>query len=139
MRDMEKLHIEYLGYKDPLTDDEATLLLEHTEEKRIDINWMKVGRQSNHDLTNWSKLSIKDQSCIFLNKAQECTVYDYRPMNCRKLLVVTEPKFCSTVDYPKHEVSRVNHIDSEILATAVGTATEFGPMAQMLLKSKEKR
>ncbi len=120
-----------------VTDDEVNLLLEHIEEEKIELDWEKIKRQSNHDLSNWKDQAVPDRSCVFLNENNECKVYNYRPMNCRKLLVITDPKHCDIISYPKHQVGRINSIQAEILATAVGTATEFGPMAKMILKANK--
>lgn len=32
--------------------------------------------------------------CVFLNKEGECGIYDYRPSECRYLLVVSDPEKC---------------------------------------------
>lgn len=121
-----------------VTNDETEVLLEYSKEQGIEIDWGKAERQSKHNIDTWKNQSAEDIKCVFLNDDNECSVYEYRPSVCRKLFVITEPKYCDIVGYPKHQVGRVNSIDAEILATAIGTAAvEFDTLPKMLLKYKK--
>jgi Fe-S-cluster containining protein len=46
----------------------------------------------------WAAVLSGDNRCVFLGPDSACTVYQDRPSSCRKLLVVSHPKECGTLD-----------------------------------------
>jgi len=119
-----------------LTIDEAELLLKYCKQESIEVDWEKAKRQSKHDGSNWQQLSPEDQECVFL-KNDMCSVYEWRPIVCRKLIVLSDAKYCDTITYPNHVVQRVNVPEVEIITSAIWNATESGTTPRMLLKAKE--
>jgi Fe-S-cluster containining protein len=86
---------------------------------------------------DWQRLPIEDRACVFLTPAGECAIYAYRPMACRKYLVVSDPADCDTVAKPGHRIAMLISPDAEIAYSASMTVFEHGTMAAMLLREIE--
>jgi len=74
-----------------ITSAEADLLARHVTGEHA----KQFMKQSDHNLDNWRELPYQDRKCAFLVNG-ECSVYEYRPVSCRKYLVVNDPKKCNT-------------------------------------------
>ena len=115
-----------------ITEDEAELLVKHVADARIDIDINKLERQSKADA--WLKQTAEDRKCQFLDKDGACKVYEYRPMNCRRHLVITEPELCDAIKYPKGEVGRMSVFEAEAITTAIMTTCKTDSMPKLLLE-----
>lgn len=116
-----------------VTMEEAILLYEFAKENYIEIDWEKAKRQSKYNVENWLKQPKEDCSCLFLDeKSGTCKVYQYRPMNCRKLFSLDDVEKC----YPFQGIillKRFVYYKAEALASAVATATHVQTLSTLLL------
>lgn len=116
-----------------ITKDEATLLKIGAKSEGVSIDWQRLTRQVGHDDMSWDKLDPEDRSCVFLVD-NKCSIYEYRPSNCRKQLAVSDPKICDTSVNQDENVTYLNLWKVEIIQSVVMTVSESGNMAEMLLK-----
>lgn len=116
-----------------ITDDEAELLVKHAIEENIQIDVDRLSKQESKTIEQWSELTAQDRKCVFLDNDNGCCkVYEYRPISCRTLLVVSDPKHCDT-DNPESLISKFSMLEANIVASAVMNATNTGTMAKLLL------
>ncbi len=121
-----------------ITRDEAILIHEYCQHEEIKINTDKLKRQSKYDLTNWFEQPKEDWPCVFLNLfTKSCTIYEYRPVSCRKLYALSEPEFCDIND-PDKKVCRFVNAHVEIISSAMMNATPSGIMPEILLNHLSK-
>lgn len=86
------------------------------EAVKLNVDTEKLKRQSKiSNPMQWRDLSIDDRKCVFL-KDNICTVYDKRPLYCKKMKVVTDPKYCS---YDEGKIGHVISLVAEILHTSL--------------------
>ena len=43
---------------------------------------------------DWSKLQIEERRCVLLNHDGECSIYEYRPIACRKNVSMSNADYC---------------------------------------------
>lgn len=113
-----------------ITGHEAQLIVEWCASNDLVIDKAKLIRQSKlTDASTWTK-SV-DKQCIFL-KDGICSIYQVRPMTCRKYLVASPPRKCnSTV---KKLVKQFVDIKIEVIVSAVQNISLFLPLPEQLLK-----
>lgn len=114
-----------------VTWDEASLLLEVAEDK---IDWDHLNAQ----LPGHQNIEYKKRACVFL-KDGECSVYENRPISCRKYLVANDPEKCDSEKYPAGQTKVLYMRAAELLATSMMTLQNTGSMALMLHKVKIQR
>lgn len=119
-----------------ITLDEAELLLERAKEINYPIDWKMIDAQAQVGSENWKYLVPKQKKCVFLNEANSCSVYEYRPASCRKHMVLSDPKMCDGEVNPTGKILKVTNTYAEIIATGILNACESGSMGAMLLKAK---
>jgi len=116
--------------------DEAELLVEYCKEQNITIDQDKLKSQLTPNADIFNKLPIQDRKCVFLDESGCCTVYEHRPSACRKLIAISEPKFCDVDNYFGAKVSKLVSTEAEVMTSAsLNAAKETGTMAEMLLKT----
>ena len=78
-----------------VTEDEAALLAEIVNNGHP-IDWTKMFVQANVENSSkeFFQLPYSMRSCIFLDKAGSCTIYEDRPVVCRTNYVVSSPDLC---------------------------------------------
>lgn len=120
-----------------ITDDEAKLLIQFSNENNIKIDWGRINKQSlvidDHE---YMKLDIDTKRCVFIDDSGMCGVYEHRPASCRKLHVLGDAIQCDTSGNPGGQVKWFISIQAEIITSAMFNATENGQMASMLIKNK---
>lgn len=90
-------------------------------------------KQSHYDFTTWDTQSHEQRKCVFL-KNNLCSVYEHRPIACRKYFVASDPKDCdSTEGFDKRVQVAVYH-KSELFAAVLLTRYEFGTLPKLLYK-----
>ena len=116
--------------------DEALLIIGSTLERKIYLDWGKIKRQAlaKND-EEWSKLTRDEQRCIFLNKKNACSIYEYRPAACRKYFVISDSDNCNTTT--KGSVARWAPIQAEIIYSAMANAKLSATLPIQLLAVKE--
>lgn len=121
-----------------ISDDEATLLLAYSKEIGFEIDFDKLKKQSEtKDEKDFMGLRPRHRRCVFLNKENECGVYEHRPSACRKLVVISDPKLCDTIANKGAEVGRLVSLEAEVVTSSSLNCTESGSMAEMILKHKK--
>lgn len=111
---------------------EAQLLVDYLDDD--DIAWLKAQSGHNNDVDSWKKMPNSQRKCVFLEN-NECSVYEDRPLNCRKMLVVSPPEMCD-MDLENSAVNGVVDLPLEAM-TGVAGYEEFGPLPEMLIKEYE--
>jgi len=119
-----------------ITDDEGKLMTKYAKEKGVEIDYEHLKRQNVPSDVEYNKLSVKDRKCIFLDSFASCSIYDHRPMSCRKVLVVSDPLDCDTENRPGAKVGQLTDTEAEVIASAALNVTESGGIAEILLKLK---
>lgn len=90
--------------------------------------------QSQYNLGTWGKIPYKERKCVFL-KNNECSVYEDRPLSCRKYAVVNSPKRCNT-EHEIHKTTILANGQAEAATAAVHLKWGNQSMAKQLLKFK---
>lgn len=109
--------------------EEAKLLLDE-----YDIDWEHIRRQLMVD--DHYKLNYKDRKCVFL-KNNECSVYENRPLSCRKYFVMNDPVICDENLNPKGKTTVLAMGPLELLWAGMQNYLDSGWMPEMLLKAKK--
>jgi Fe-S-cluster containining protein len=112
---------------------EAALLVEIAREAGMQIDQARLERQNRYTMDNWREQPAADKACVFLGGDGACTVYEFRPNACRKLLVVTDPALCDAEKYPLDSVGRWFSWEAEILESAALEVFGAALMPRLLL------
>lgn len=106
--------------------------LEHRKEKLL---LQKDLKQDDFVL----KLSYQDASCVFLNDIGACSIYKYRPLMCRKYLVITPPEMCSTENKILNDVASTICPEVEVIVSAMFSleCETIGNIATKMLQKME--
>lgn len=118
-----------------ITTEEAILILSYCKEKNIPIDWETLEKQKLLDVDTHVKAPKNIRRCIFLDKKENCKIYEHRPISCRKMYSLDNPQDCDSSKAIK-KIARFVSPKAEIIACGVINATEFGSMASTLLKLK---
>ncbi|MEK2687689.1 YkgJ family cysteine cluster protein [Bdellovibrio sp. GT3] len=98
----------------------------------IDRN--RLHRQSLRELQDplWKQgMRNQDNPCVFLNSEGSCSVYEHRPVMCRRHSVTTPAKNCETLD-ATITVRYFPKVDLYISAANEDSTVLIGPMAKMI-------
>lgn len=120
-----------------ITNDEAELLTQYASEEGIEIDYDTLEKQIVNNNDEYMALEAKTRRCIFLDKEGGCSVYEHRPMACRKLIVVSDSKHCDTELRLGDRVGKLVDLEAEVLTCSSLNATMSGSMAKMLIKTKK--
>ncbi len=117
---------------------EAALLANAARERGIELDRARLERQSHHTVESWRQQPAADTACVFLGDDGACTVYEFRPNACRKLLVVTDPALCDAQKHPPEAVGRWFSWEAEILESAALEVFGRGLMPHLLLTAMDR-
>lgn len=115
-----------------INEDEAAYIVHYCKENNIQINKEYLSKQpaKAREKTEYAR-------CVFLEN-NECSIYEARPVMCRKHYVVSEPKLCDATQQ-RQKVARLFDLDMEVLASATcNGSTKRGSMAEMILSELNK-
>ena len=112
---------------------EAALLLEGARAIGITLDRARLERQSRYTMDTWRQQPAADTACAFLGDDGACRVYEFRPNACRKLLVVSEPRFCDAANNALDDVERWICWEAEILESAALETFGAALMPRLLL------
>jgi Fe-S-cluster containining protein len=106
-----------------VTKAEADACVTYAKANNVDIDYKLLQAQQGLVMENWKSIPYNMRKCVFL-KDNACSVYEYRPINCRKYYVVTDPKLCSTELHTMETVETKDvavgaHLTVEVLAMAL--------------------
>lgn len=97
---------------------EAALLVEVARDAGMKLDVARLVRQSRYSVNTWRQQPVADRACGFLSNDGACTVYEYRPNACRKLLVVTDPALCDAEHSKPDSVARWFSWEAELMESA---------------------
>ena len=97
---------------------EAALLVGVAREAGRTLDQARLERQSAYTADTWRQQPAADRSCVFLGSDGACTVYEFRPNACRKLLVVTDPALCDAEKSKPDSVGRWFSWEAELMESA---------------------
>lgn len=118
---------------------EAALLVEIAGEAGITLDRARLERQSRYSTENWRQQPAQDRACGFLGADGACTVYEFRPNVCRKLLVVTDPALCDTSHSQPDSVGRWFSWEAELMESAALEMFGATVMPKALLTALNKK
>jgi Fe-S-cluster containining protein len=117
-----------------ITTVEAQAIVHYARERGVPIDRDHLARQAGHHAATWNELGPKYRECAFLRADGLCSIYEVRPLPCRKLFVVTDPELCDSIKHPGGQVGRWNSIEVEALTTVAMTVWPTGPLPAMILE-----
>ena len=117
-----------------ITSEEAKLIIDYCKLNQIPIDIDYLTAQTE----DFNSIKYADRKCMFLDDDNSCRIYEYRPMACRKLNVVSDPSDCDTEINPGTRVAKMTDPGAEIVACAVYQSTNYGLMSKMLLNELQK-
>lgn len=97
---------------------EAALLVEVMPESGTTLDLARLERQSRYTADTWRQQPTADKACVFLGGDGACTVYEFRPNACRKLLVLTDPALCDAELRKPDSVGRWFSWEAELMESA---------------------
>lgn len=97
---------------------EAALLVKVARNAGMQLDKARLERQSRYTMETWREQPAADKACGFLGSDGACTVYEYRPNACRKLLVVTDPALCNAELSKPDRVGRWHSWEAELMESA---------------------
>ena len=102
-----------------ISDDEATLILSYTKEIGFEIDYETLKHQQHaKDDVEFGILPLNLRRCVFLNKENECSIYEHRPSSCRKLAVMTPANLCDTEKNKGAQVGKIVSMEAEIVTAS---------------------
>ncbi len=116
-----------------VTSHEARILGKLVKDGHV-IDRERLKRQSQRELQDpqWKQGSRNpDNPCVFLNGEGSCSIYDHRPVMCRRHSVTTPAKNCETLD-ANITVRYFPKVDLYISAANEDSSMTIGPLAKML-------
>jgi len=114
---------------------EAALLVAGAREAGVAMDRSRLERQGRFTTETWHQQPAADRACAFLGDDGACTVYEFRPNACRKLLVMTDPALCDATKHPPDSVGRWFSWEAELLESAALEVFGIGLMPQLLLEA----
>lgn len=74
---------------------EFQAIREHLEKEGRKVSRAVVSKQRAHtDDGIYKKLPVPERRCVFLGEDQNCTIYEVRPLTCRRYHVYSPPSHC---------------------------------------------
>ena len=117
-----------------VTAPEATILAYIAAVRGVNLDRDKLGRQAALKEGDYHAAPRDDASCVFLKDTGECSVYEYRPMSCRKYFSLADPVLCDLVRFPKTNIPTWFDLHAEIIASAAMHVFGAGAMAEEIIK-----
>ena len=102
---------------------------------KIDYNYLEAQIVKTDE--DFLKIPYAKRKCVFLDQKGACSVYEHRPIACRKLIVVSDSTDCDTENKWGNQVERLASVEAESISAAVLNIRESGGLAEMMLKAKE--
>jgi Fe-S-cluster containining protein len=122
--------------KTDISDDEAVLLTEYSREIGFKIDYNYLEEQIVKTDEDFLKIPYAKRKCVFLNEEGACSVYEHRPIACRKLIVVSNSEDCDTENKSGERVARLASVEAESISVAVLNTRKSGGLAEMMIKAK---
>lgn len=116
-----------------VTNYEAEILTQLIRDGHL-IDQDRLKKQSERSLQDpkWKQgIKDKENKCVFLNNEGSCSIYDFRPVMCRRHAVTSPAINCETIG-SSITVRYSPRVDVLISAANEDPNLKIGPMAKML-------
>ncbi|MDG0818098.1 YkgJ family cysteine cluster protein [Bdellovibrio svalbardensis] len=116
-----------------ITSYEAEILATLVTEGHV-IDRGRLQKQSERSLQDgqWKQgIRNLESKCVFLNSEGACSIYEHRPVMCRRHSVTSPAKNCETLDAPI-TLRYFPRVDLLISAANEDSEMQIGPLAKML-------
>lgn len=119
-----------------VTSAEVSVILDYLREKEIDLDTDYLKKQ----LAGGEDYHLNpNPRCTFLGSDNLCTVYEVRPVACRKYRVFSDPDLCNLQKHGTSKVATEFLLDNESLASAMmNLGLKYGSLPEMLLAEHQK-
>ncbi len=114
-----------------IADFEASNIVYEIKERGIEIDLELLDLQSkNEDHKEHEKLPHEKRKCVFLGTDNKCSIYNFRPLSCRKYFSLDDPIKCNTDTVQK--IKRFQSPLAEIIQTGIMNKFEGGTLATQI-------
>ncbi|MFS4458624.1 YkgJ family cysteine cluster protein [Bdellovibrio sp. HCB2-146] len=116
-----------------VTSYEADILAKLVQNGHV-IDEERLTQQSQRSIQDksWSAgIKLPESRCVFLNQEGACSIYEDRPVMCRRHSVTSPAKNCESLDAPI-TLRYFPKVDLLISAANEDSQMEIGPLAKML-------
>ncbi|MDQ3235064.1 MAG: YkgJ family cysteine cluster protein [Pseudobdellovibrionaceae bacterium] len=120
-----------------ISKHEKRLILAHlkTHKTPIDADRLSIQAKALNEGT-WDQLPFAVRQCVFLDANSRCSIYESRPLLCRRYCVTSDRKHCYDENWS--HIERVTNPDSDAFLSAVFTKFKFEAMPVFLSENLSK-
>ncbi|WP_176736535.1 YkgJ family cysteine cluster protein [Oligoflexus tunisiensis] len=120
-----------------ISKHEKRLILAHlkTNPVTIDRERLAVQTQALREGT-WDQLPFPARQCVFLDKSSRCSIYEARPLLCRRYFVTSDRQHCYAENWS--QISRVTNPDADAFLSAVFTKFKFEALPVFLSENLDR-
>jgi len=117
-----------------ITEAEARLIVRALRDNGESISPAGIEHMRAQRDGDFDSMSVEQRRCVFLNSANECSVYEHRPMACRKYFALDNAAQCETAGANKGAMV-LNFVDlnAECATAAAYLVQRNGPLPEMIL------
>ncbi len=105
-----------------ISKHEKRLIMPHIKAKEVDRERLHKQCQALEQGV-WDQLPFADRRCVLLDAQDRCSIYENRPLLCRRYFVTSEKSHC--YDESWEELTRPGNIDADAYLSAVFTKFKF--------------
>jgi len=120
-----------------ISKHEKRLILAHLKDKKIDLDQERLKIQAEAlQEGRWDQLPFTDRKCVFLDADSRCSIYESRPLLCRRYFVTSDKKHCYDENWS--QIARVTNPDADAFLSAVFTKFKFEALPVFLSENLAK-
>lgn len=116
---------------------EKRLILTHLKQNKMKIDKDRLAIQAQALREGrWDQLPFADRKCVFLDENSRCSIYESRPLLCRRYFVTSDKKHCYDENWS--HIARVTNPDADGFLSAVFTKFKFEALPIFLSENLDK-
>jgi Fe-S-cluster containining protein len=120
-----------------ISKHEKRLLLHHLKEHKIELNKERLAVQAQALREGrWDQLPFADRRCVFLDENSRCSIYESRPLLCRRYFVTSLKEHCYSENWS--QIARVTDADADGFLSAVFTTFKFEALPVFLSENLDR-
>jgi Fe-S-cluster containining protein len=120
-----------------ISKHEKRLLLNHLKQNKLSIDKDRLAIQAQALREGgWDQLPFADRKCVFLDAQNRCSIYESRPLLCRRYFVTSAARHCHDENWS--HIARVTHPDADGFLSAVFTKFKFEALPLFLAENWDK-
>jgi Fe-S-cluster containining protein len=120
-----------------ISKHEKRLLLTHLKQHKIKVNKDRLSVQAQALREGrWDQLPFADRRCVFLDENSRCSIYENRPLLCRRYFVTSLKEHCYDENWS--QIARVTDSDADGFLSAVFTKFKFEALPVFLSENLDK-